>query len=76
MDKVVITAKVRNYMSDSIVHQSTMTTYYDNLKNEFKCQGDCTGPSVGPYYVDVTYKCYKNGTLLETITGQTESVYI
>ena len=76
LDKVVVTFKVIHYINGNTVHQETVTTYYDEYKDQFKAQGSGTVPTIGTYYLDVTYKCYKNGTLIETITGQSKLLSI
>lgn len=76
LDKVVMTFKVRNYVTDGIANQETVTAYYDETKNQFKGQGSCSVPTIGTYYLEVTYKCYKNGSLVDTIVEDTDPVSI
>ena len=76
LDKVVMTFKVRNYITDGIANQETVTVYYDETKNQFKGQGSCSVPTIGTYYLEVTYKCYKNGSLIDTIVDDTDPVSV
>lgn len=76
LDKVVMTFKVKNYVTKNTVHQETVTTYYNQAKNEFEAQSSCNVPAIGTYYLEVTYKCYKSGSLVETIVDDTNPMSI
>lgn len=75
-DTVVITLRVKNFASGSAVYDETFVTSYGILEGGFVSSDDCTVPTVGSYYLDVTFKCYKAGTLIETITLKSKMVTV
>lgn len=76
LDKVVMDMKVINYATGNSIHEEKFATYYDVVTDSFYAESSCTVSMPGTYYLDVTYKCYKNGSLIETITGRSKLLSI
>lgn len=70
-DKVTINIKIAKATTGTVYYDKTFTTYYDSVRGWFRVSKDYQLPSKGTYSMDATYKCYKGGTLIETITGVT-----
>lgn len=70
-DKVTINIKITKATTDIVYYNKTFTTYYDSVRDWFRVSKDYTLPSKGTYRMDSTYKCYKDGKLIETIKGAT-----
>lgn len=70
-DKVVINIKIAKATTDEVCYNKTFTTYYDSIRGWFRVSKNYTLPSKGVYSMNATYKCYKNGKLIETIKGAT-----
>ncbi|MGC2872595.1 hypothetical protein ACDL92_04780 [Ihubacter sp. mB4P-1] len=71
-DKVTINIKIAKATTGVVYYDKTFTTYYDSIRGWFHVSKDYTLPSKGTYSMDATYKCYKDGKLIETIKGATK----
>lgn len=71
-DKVIINIKIAKATTGTVVYDKSFTTYYDSIRDWFRVSKDYQLPSKGTYSMDATYKCYKNGKLIETIKGATK----
>ena len=75
-DRVKVTFKIVNFVTNTTVHSEFMEMTYDDLFHFYFAESDCTAPMTGTYYLEATYKCYKNGDLIETIIGQSKLLSI
>lgn len=75
-DNVKVTLKVVNFVTNTTVHNESQSVFYDSLGGYFMAKSSCIVPMGGTYYLDVTYKCYKNGVLIETITGVSSTLSV
>lgn len=71
-DKVVIKLRITKVSTGTEYYNRSFTTYYDDVRNWFAVTSSFTAPSRGQYKLKTTYKCYKSGTLIETIEGVTK----
>ena len=71
LDKVNITMEVIKTKNSSVVYSGSWDVSYNFNENRFMKRETYNVPSEGGYYMKVTYKCYKNNALIETITTQT-----
>lgn len=70
-DKVTINIKIAKATTGTVYYNKTFTTYYNDVRGWFYVSKDYQLPSKGTYSMDATYKCYKNGSLIETVKGAT-----
>lgn len=75
-DRVKVTFKIVNFVTNTTVHSESMEMTYDDIFHFYIAESDCTAPMTGTYYLEATYKCYKNGDLIETIIGQSKLLSI
>lgn len=75
-DQVRITLKVMNFVTGSVIHNETYTAEYNYLTAYYEAKDTCNVTIPGNYYMQVTYKPYKNGVLQETITQNSTMVSI
>lgn len=68
VDEVRITLKVINFATGGVVYNKTFDAEYNYLTDYYEVRETYTAPTTGNYYMRVTYKPYKDGVLLETIT--------
>ncbi|MBE6030329.1 MAG: hypothetical protein E7225_01845 [Clostridiales bacterium] len=64
-DRVNITIEL--YKGNTSVYKGSFNTYYDDIAGKFKKTVTEELDSKGSYYAKATFKCYKSGTLIETI---------
>lgn len=70
-DKVTINIRIEKATTGTVYYNKTFTTYYNDIRGWFRVSKDYKLPSKGTYSMDATYKCYKNGKLIETVLGET-----
>ena len=68
-DKVVIRLQIVKTSTGTEYYDKSFTTYYDSTRRWFMKTVTFTAPSKGTYRLNTTYKCYKDGDLIETIKG-------
>lgn len=73
-DKVVIRLKITKTSTDAVCYNQSFTTYYNETRKWFSKTITFTAPSRGKYRLNTTYKCYKDGNLIETISGVAKTV--
>ena len=76
VDDVRITMKVINFVSGGVVQNKTYVAEYNYLTNYYEAKDTCTAITPGSYYLQITYKAYKNGVLLETINQNSTIISI
>lgn len=75
-DRVTITLELVYEDNGSTVYKVVANTTYDTVKSSFeKYVDDYQLDDKGDYRLFVTYKCYKNGSLIETITMNVTDTY-
>lgn len=72
-DKVIINIRIKKVTTGTEYYNKNFTTYYDTVRNRFYATTNFVAPSKGAYRMDSTYRCYKNGELIETIKGDVKS---
>lgn len=72
-DKVVIKFKITKVSTGDVCYNKSFTTYYNESQKRFSKTITFSAPSKGTYRLATTYKCYKDGTLIETINGVTKT---
>lgn len=72
-DKVVISIKITRNATDTVVYNKTFTTVYNEIRDWFSVSTTYNTAIKGLYSMDATYKCYKDGKLIETIKGVTKT---
>lgn len=68
-DRVVIRLKITKTSTSTVCYNQSFTTYYNATRKWFSKSVTYTAPSKGEYKLNTTYKCYKDGVLIETING-------
>ena len=68
-DKVIIKFQIVKLSTGTEHYNKSFTTYYNDTRSWFSATTNFTAPSRGTYQLNTTYKCYKNGKLIETIKG-------
>lgn len=68
-DKVVIRLQIVKATTGAECYDKSFTTYYNATRKWFMKTVTFTAPSKGTYRLNTTYKCYKDGKLIETIKG-------
>ena len=68
-DKVVIRLQIVKATTGVEYYDKSFTTYYNATRKWFMKTVTFTAPSKGTYRLNTTYKCYKDGELIETIKG-------
>ena len=73
LDRVYITVKVKKTSTGA-----TVKTYAQNMEDQgsvFRFSETYEATSSGTYLFEYTAKCYKNNVLVDTVTGNSASVY-
>lgn len=68
VDEVKVSLIIKNNAGASI-YNKTYTAEYNRLFNEYQITKNYQLPSKGSYQFQAIYKCYKNGSLVETINS-------
>ena len=66
IDKVTVTFKISK-IDGTVVHNRTFQAPYNQTLKRFECLKTFDLNRRGNYRLNATVKCYKNGTLIETI---------
>ena len=74
IDEVVVTIKLKS-PSGSYVYNKTLDATWSQTYFEYQVDAYKQLTTRGKYTMSVTYKCYKDGSLLETISGSTTDTY-
>lgn len=69
LDQVTATVKIINKSTGAISYNQTLNLPYSYLHDQFRTSGSYTLTKSGLYEFQVTFKCYGDGVLLETITA-------
>ena len=69
LDQVIATVKIINKSTGAVSYNQTLNLPYVYLYDQFKISDSHTLTKSGIYEFQVTYKCYGDGVLLETITA-------
>lgn len=72
IDKVTMQFVIKN-SSGTSVYNKTYTATWDSLYAQYIAEKTYQLSSKGTYTLQVTYRCYKNGALIETIRSATIS---
>lgn len=68
VDEVKVTLKIKN-ASGVVKYNKTYTATWSDLYGAFRLSKTYQLPGSGSYQFQATYKCYKDGSLLETINS-------
>ena len=74
LDKVNIRIKLINNTTKETVLDGSWNTYYNSTLHRFSKEVTQILTTEGTYYAEITYKCYKNNVLIETIESTTSFV--
>ena len=69
LDQVKATVKIINKSTGAVSYNQTLNLPYVYLYDQFRISDSHTLTKSGLYEFQVTYKCYGDGVLLETITA-------
>lgn len=72
-DKVNIEMKIKKSGVTTPIYSGSWDTTYDKTSRSFKKSTTHRINNKGTYYMEVTYTCYNNDTLIETITTNTSN---
>ena len=71
-DGVNIRMEVMKTKDDTSVYVNSWNVSYNAVEDNFAKTATYNVPAEGGYYMKVTYKCYKNNVLIETITTESD----
>lgn len=74
IDEVVVTIKLKN-PNGIVLHNETYDATWSSVAFQYQVTDSESVATRGKYTMSVTYKCYKDGSLLETISGSTTDTY-
>lgn len=74
MDEVKVTMTLKK-TDGTLIRKKTYDAVWSETAFQFQVSDNKQLSDKGSYYVDMTYKCYKNGTLLETLNGSAADSY-
>ena len=74
IDKVEVTLRLEK-IDGTLLRKKTSDAKWSEVAFEFQVEDNKQLIDKGAYYIDVTYKCYKDGKLLETLRGSAADTY-
>lgn len=74
IDEVKTTITLKK-IDGTLLRKKTYDAVWSEVAFEFQAVDYKQLTDKGSYYIDVTYKCYKDGKLLETLTGSAADTY-
>ena len=74
IDKVKVTLRLEK-IDGTLLRKKTYDAKWSEVAFEFQVEDNKQLIDKGAYYIDVTYKCYKDGKLLETLRGSAADTY-
>lgn len=74
IDEVKVTMTLKK-IDGTLIRKKTYDAVWSQTYFEFQAADHKQLTDKGAYYLDVTYKCYKDGKLLETLTGSAADTY-
>jgi len=74
IDEVKVTITLKK-IDGTLIRKKTYDATWSQTYFQFQVSDGKQLVDKGSYYIDVTYKCYKDGKLLETITGSAADSY-